>query len=608
MSQPPPVTNIAGYKFATLTDLQPLRERLRSACKGWGLRGTILLSTEGINLFLAGTEASVALLLEELRCIPGLEDLEVKRSQSDAQPFSRMLVRIKREIIAFGVPGIDPAKRTSPKLAAQTLRQWLDEGRDLVLLDTRNDYEVKLGTFRGAVPIGIHHFRDFPEAVRRLPDEWKHKPVVMFCTGGIRCEKAGPFMEREGFETILQLEGGILKYFEEVGGAHYDGECFVFDQRVGLDPQLAETHATQCFHCLAPLTESDQQSPRYRPGVCCPHCWQDPAQETAQRLQQRHAALLRVTTPLPGSIPGTNVRPLNVPAACDGWTVREMLLGLFPHVRPEQWEEMTALGHLQDAKERPLVLTDVVRAGQRLRRITPLTVEPDVSAAIRILHEDQALVVVDKPAPLPMHPCGRCQRNTLQHFLAQVYRPQKPRPAHRLDANTTGVAVLCRTRQFASLVQRQFSAGTVEKRYLARVQGHPEADQFTGDAPIGSAPGAAGSRGIDTAAGLAARTSFTVLERCSDGTALVEAVPHTGRTNQIRLHLRQAGHPVCGDRIYTPGEAPSGGAFSLGIGDPPLCLHAWELGFVHPLTRQPVRFAAPPPEWAQQHSRQVVGN
>src|SRR6185503_15646103 len=165
---------------------------------------------------------------------------------------------------------IDPARRPSPKLAARTLKQWLDECRPVTLLDTRNDYEVKLGTFKNARPIGVDHFRDFPDAVRRLPSELKEQPIVMFCTGGIRCEKAGPFMEREGFKNIFQLEGGILKYFEECGGAHYDGECFVFDQRVGVDPSLHETESAQCFNCLTPLTAQEQKDERYRPGKSCP--------------------------------------------------------------------------------------------------------------------------------------------------------------------------------------------------------------------------------------------------------------------------------------------------------------------------------------------------
>src|SRR6478609_6282343 len=269
----PSFTNIAAYKFAPLADLKPLRERLVGRCKAWGLKGTILLSTEGVNLFVAGQKAEIELLLNELRGIPGLADLAPKISESDEQPFSRMLVRIKKEIIAFGVEGIDPSVRTSPKLAASELKRWLDEGRPVTLLDTRNDYEVKLGTFKNAVSLGIDHFRDFPAAVGQLPAELKQQPVVMFCTGGIRCEKAGPYMEREGFEQIFQLDGGILKYFEDVGGDHYDGECFVFDQRVGVDAALAESDNSQCFNCKEPLTAADEADPRYVFGESCPHCF-----------------------------------------------------------------------------------------------------------------------------------------------------------------------------------------------------------------------------------------------------------------------------------------------------------------------------------------------
>ena len=269
------ITNIAAYHFAELTDLKSLRQRLLGLCKAWGLKGTILISTEGVNLFVAGGASEIDLLLAELRSIPGLESLTVKTSVSNHQPFSRMLVRIKKEIIAFGVEGINPARRTSPKLPAATLKQWLDEGRRITLLDTRNDYEIKLGTFRGALPAGIDHFRDFPQAVERLPESLKDEPVVMFCTGGIRCEKAGPYMEREGFRQIYQLDGGILKYFEVAGGAHYQGDCFVFDRRTALNPQLEPTPTAQCFACRAVVTPREQISPLFVEGVSCPHCAQE---------------------------------------------------------------------------------------------------------------------------------------------------------------------------------------------------------------------------------------------------------------------------------------------------------------------------------------------
>ena len=266
------ILNAAAYKFTELRGLAELRVRLKSLCLEANLKGSVLLTPEGINLFVAGERSSVELLLETLRSIPGLEDLTAKFSESVAQPFNRMLVKIKREIIAFGIPGIEPGRQTSPKIAPRELKRWLDEGRPVTLLDTRNDYEVKLGTFSGATVLGIGHFREFPEAVRGLPKGLKETPVVMFCTGGIRCEKAGPFMEREGFRNILQLEGGILKYFEECGGAHYEGECFVFDKRVGLDSSLRETGSQLCFACQMPLTPEELEDPRYRYEVSCPHC------------------------------------------------------------------------------------------------------------------------------------------------------------------------------------------------------------------------------------------------------------------------------------------------------------------------------------------------
>ncbi|MFM8364138.1 MAG: sulfurtransferase [Verrucomicrobiota bacterium] len=323
------VTNIAAYRFAELTDLKPLRRRLLDFCNARGLKGTILLSTEGVNLFVAGDAEAVERLVAELRAVPGLEDLAPKISESSQQPFTRMLVRIKKEIIAFGVEGIRPGVRTSPKISAATLKHWLDEGRPVTLLDTRNDYEIKLGTFRGAIPAGIDHFRDFPKAVEKLPASLKDQPVVMFCTGGIRCEKAGPFMELQGFREIHQLDGGILKYFEEVGGAHYDGECFVFDQRVGVDPALRETSSSQCFQCLAPLSAEDQADPRYVAGRSCPFCFQTDLEKTADRIAALEKAIREASTPLPGSTPADNFRPIMIPAACDGCGILETLCGIF---------------------------------------------------------------------------------------------------------------------------------------------------------------------------------------------------------------------------------------------------------------------------------------
>lgn len=238
-----PVVNIAAYRFSDLTDLQSLRTELSALCLDHLLKGTILLSPEGINLFIAGSRTGVDQLLARVRQLPGLSDLESKESYSRQQPFKRMRIKIKREIIAFGIDGIAPARYTSRRLSPTELKRWLDDGRPVTLLDTRNNFEVDTGTFHNALRIGIEDFRDFPHAVDRLPPELKSQPIVTFCTGGIRCEKATPYLERAGFQEVYQLDGGILKYFEVCGADHYHGDCFVFDERVALDPQLRERGA-----------------------------------------------------------------------------------------------------------------------------------------------------------------------------------------------------------------------------------------------------------------------------------------------------------------------------------------------------------------------------
>lgn len=234
------ILNVAAYRFAELDQLPELKAELLELCERLQLRGTILLSPEGINLFVAGLREDVEQMLERLRRVPGLAELEIKQSFSRERPFKRMRIKLKPQIIVFGMPDIAPARYTSRRLSPQELKRWLDSGQPVTLLDTRNNFEVRTGTFASALAIGIDDFRDFPAAVKRLPEELRRQPVVTFCTGGIRCEKAAPYLELAGFQDVYQLDGGILKYFEDCGDAHYEGRCFVFDERLAVDAELRE--------------------------------------------------------------------------------------------------------------------------------------------------------------------------------------------------------------------------------------------------------------------------------------------------------------------------------------------------------------------------------
>jgi UPF0176 protein len=236
-----------------------------------------LLSPEGINLFLAGTRESIDQFLAFLRSDPRFADVEVKESVSEKQPFNRMLVRLKREIITMKHPLIKPELGRAPAVEATTLKRWLDQGHDdqgkpVVMLDTRNAFEVDVGTFENTIDYRIEKFSEFPAIIEREKESLNDKTIVTFCTGGIRCEKAAIHMKNIGYESVYQLEGGILKYFEEVGGAHYQGDCFVFDHRTALNPQLQETETRQCFACRAVVTPREQLSPLYIEGKSCPHC------------------------------------------------------------------------------------------------------------------------------------------------------------------------------------------------------------------------------------------------------------------------------------------------------------------------------------------------
>lgn len=588
------IINIAGYQFVTLDRLHERRRELRQWCSELRLRGTILLASEGINLFLAGERQSIDTFLARLREDERLASFEVKESPSIEQPFRRMLVRVKKEIIAFGVPQINPEVHTSRRVTPHQLKTWLDEGTPLTLLDVRNDYEIELGTFRNAVRIGVNHFRHFPEAAEHLPEDLKHQRVVTFCTGGIRCEKAAPYLEQIGFQDVYQLDGGILKYFEDCGDSFYEGDCFVFDHRVSVDPRLEETAAALCFVCQAALTEAEQQSPLYEPGESCPHCYRSPDELQHDLFARRRRHLQELIDPLPGSIPYSNRRPIHVSSRFAGLSLLDFLCRLHPHVDRADWEEACREGRIrwQDA---PVSPDRTVVAGEQYLHVFENTIEPDVNANVDWIFEDDWLVVVNKPAPLPMHPCGRFNRNTLVHLLEAIYRPLQLRVAHRLDANTSGVVVLSKTRKVASMVQPQFEQGVVRKEYLACVVGHPPNDEFENRAPIGLSRVPHGGRVVDPD-GQSAETRFEVLARHDNGTALIRAIPVTGRTNQIRIHLWDLGFPVFGDPLYLPNRA-LGDRQSLSVDAPAMRLHARSLALRHPATGEYITFEAPLPKW-----------
>ena len=278
----------ALYKFVTLEDYHEFREPLLDACITAGVRGTLLLAREGINGTIAGNKEGVDHVIAYLRSDSRLADLEYKESCDDHVPFYRMKVKLKEEIVTMGVTGVDPNTRAGTYVRP---RDWNDLVSDpeVFLIDTRNDYECAIGSFSGAVDPRTQNFREFPDFVRANLDPDKHKKVAMFCTGGIRCEKASAFMLNEGFEEVYHLQGGILKYLEEVPqqDSLWEGECFVFDNRVSVDHQLEKGRYDQCFGCRHPITEEEKHSGQYEAGVCCPHCYDRLTLDQATRFRER---------------------------------------------------------------------------------------------------------------------------------------------------------------------------------------------------------------------------------------------------------------------------------------------------------------------------------
>mgnify|MGYP001820302293 FL=1 len=284
-----PETVVAAlYKFATLEDYQDLREPLLDVCQAAGTRGTLLLAEEGINGTIAGTREGIDAVLAFLKSDTRLADLEHKESFDDHNPFYRMKVKLKKEIVTMGVPGIDPNRVVGTYVEP---KNWnaLIEDPEVLLIDTRNDYEYGIGSFRGAVDPHTTTFREFPAWVREHLDPARHKKVAMFCTGGIRCVKASAFMLQEGFEEVYHLQGGVLKYLEEVPeqDSAWEGECFVFDNRVAVDHKLEKGQYDQCYGCRHPITEEDKRSDKYLKGVCCPGCFDRLTDDQKARFAER---------------------------------------------------------------------------------------------------------------------------------------------------------------------------------------------------------------------------------------------------------------------------------------------------------------------------------
>ncbi len=250
------IHNIAGYKFISLSDLVTLRIALLEKCQALGLRGTILLSLEGINLSLAGSQANIVDFKNYLLADDRFADITFRESFSVDQPFKRIKVKLKKEIITMGQPDLGLESSRAPAISPQEFKRWLDDNKDIAILDTRNDYEVQFGTFAGAINLGLKDFGEFPVKSQLLA---KDKPIVMFCTGGIRCEKAAVYLTKAGFKDVYQLDGGILNYFSQVGGEHYHGDCFVFDGRVALNSALKSSGALQCCQCQQPILPTEEK-------------------------------------------------------------------------------------------------------------------------------------------------------------------------------------------------------------------------------------------------------------------------------------------------------------------------------------------------------------
>jgi len=278
----------ALYKFVSLPDYRDLQAGILQECIDHEVKGTLLLAEEGINGTIAGTREAIDSILNGLRSDERFNDLEVKESLTDSMPFYRTKVRLKKEIVTLGQEGIDPNKLVGTYVKANEWNSLISRD-DVTLIDVRNDYEIEIGTFKGAVDPDTKTFRDYPEYVSENLDPLKQKKVAMFCTGGIRCEKASAYMLQQGFEEVYHLKGGILKYLEEVdqSESYWEGDCFVFDNRVAVNHDLEVAGYDQCHACRRPITDIDKQSEHYEKGISCPKCVNEYTEVQRQRFAER---------------------------------------------------------------------------------------------------------------------------------------------------------------------------------------------------------------------------------------------------------------------------------------------------------------------------------
>jgi UPF0176 protein len=278
----------ALYKFVTLNQFESLRAPLLQFMQEHHIRGTLLLAREGINGTVAGNAASIAALYEWFAQQPGLENISHKESYHQSSPFNRTKVKLKKEIVTLGVEGLDPKKIVGTYVKPKDWNQLISSP-DVTVIDTRNDYEVNIGTFKRAINPKTTTFREFPQYVKEHLDPKKHKKVAMFCTGGIRCEKSTAYLKELGFDEVYHLEGGILKYLENVPQQEslWEGECFVFDDRVAVNHSLEKGMYLQCHACRFPITEEDKNRPAYVQGISCHHCADKQTELQKQRYIER---------------------------------------------------------------------------------------------------------------------------------------------------------------------------------------------------------------------------------------------------------------------------------------------------------------------------------